>query len=155
MRHLLCHLWLAAARWPPENPCEGLGPEECTARSTCEMDCRSSGLTYRPHTCWPVRGDGWGCDYYGGRYFCSGGPWSCKSGFGKISGNGCHCWSGYRGYAKCCPCPAVENCAREHVTCSTARKAAGGSLLHLQPSRCALCNSGYILSDNDTACVPG
>ncbi|CAJ1327135.1 unnamed protein product [Effrenium voratum] len=89
MRHLLCHLWLAAARWPPENPCEGLGPEECTARSTCEMDCRSSGLTYRPHTCWPVRGDGWGCDYYGGRYFCSGGPWSCKSGFGKISGNGC------------------------------------------------------------------
>eukprot|EP00435_Cladocopium_sp_Y103_P071749 s233_g38.t1 len=111
------------------------------------MNCKSSGLTYWSETCWPVHGDGWSCDYYGGRYFC---PelhtaWPCQSGFGLVSGKGCHCWSGYRGYSKCCPCPEVENCAgREYISCSSAKRAWGkGNLTHLHASRCSLCKPGY------------
>ncbi|OLP83922.1 hypothetical protein AK812_SmicGene35260 [Symbiodinium microadriaticum] len=128
---LLC---LSAASWPPENPCSGLAPEDCIG--VCEMDCNSSGRTLWSDVCWPARGNaqGFTCDYYGGRYFCGSGPWLCQSGFGLGSGNGCHCWSGYHGYSKCCPCPDVENCAgREHINCSGTRKAWGaGSLAHLQ-----------------------
>ncbi|CAL1128948.1 unnamed protein product [Cladocopium goreaui] len=140
--------------WPPLNPCRDLG-EAC--HGSCEMNCQSAGFKFPPETCWPVHGDGWSCDYYGGRYFC---PelhttWSCQSGFGLVSGKGCHCWSGYRGYSKCCPCPEVENCAgREYISCSSTKRAWGtGNLTHLHASRCSLCKPGYAKSSDNTSCL--
>ena len=140
---LLC-AQLGASSWPPENPCAKLAGINCSG--DCEMNCNSSGLTYWRDTCWPIRGQGWSCDYYGGRYFCEENKaWSCQSGFGLASGKGCHCWRGYRGYAKCCPCPEVENCAGpEYISCSSVRQAWGtGNLTHLHAPHCSLCKSGF------------